>query len=326
MIDESLLCALADGEFHSGQVLGERLGISRSAVWKQIKELQAMGVEVYSVRGRGYRVPDGFDLLCEQQVAQGCNVQTSARLRGVHLQRIADSTNLLARRALLAGESERHLYLAEYQTAGRGRRGRSWVSPFASNLYFSLVWGFSQGAAALEGLSLVVGLALVKALEQQGCNGVQVKWPNDLLAGGRKLAGILLEVQGDAAGDCQVVIGVGVNVAMPEVVKESIDQPWTDLRALLPQLPSRNMLMAAILNQLVPVLEEFSQTGFAGFRAEWERYHAYQNRPVTLHTGGQQVTGVCLGVNEQGALIVEQSGEMLSFHAGEVSVRSADAT
>ncbi len=322
MIDERLLSVLADGCFHSGQELGERLGVSRSAIWKQMKMLESLGVEIYSVRGRGYRLPRGLDLLCEQSISQACHQQVGARLKRILLERVVDSTNLMAMRDVQQGSAAGHLYLAEYQTAGKGRRGRTWVSPFGCNLYFSLVWGFSEGVAALEGLSLVVGLAIHKALQSLGIQGVSLKWPNDLLVGSHKLAGILLEMQGDAAGECQVVIGVGVNVAMPEGEEAKIDQPWVDLSRLTSMPISRNQLMAAILNHLIPELERFGSIGFSGYREEWQAVHAFQNEPVRLILGNKEIVGRCLGVDGHGALIIHHQGGVEHFHAGEVSMRA----
>lgn len=322
MIDDRLLAILSNGQFHSGQELGVLLGVSRSAIWKQMKELQELGVDVYSIRGRGYRIPGGLDLLCEKQIVTQCTELASSRLTTITLERIVDSTNMMAMREVhqqnvISGR----LYLAEYQTAGRGRRGRAWVSPFAKNLYFSLVWRFTQGAAALEGLSLVVGLALAKALATLGISQVQVKWPNDLLVNSQKLAGILLEMHGDASGECQVVIGVGVNVAMPDQAEGVIGQPWTDLQRLSKVSISRNQLMAEVLNHLVPELDRFSQHGFSVFRDEWQQIHAYQHKTVRLMLGSKEVVGECQGVDDRGALIVRHGGVTEHFHAGEISVR-----
>lgn len=322
MIDDRLLAILSNGQFHSGQELGQLLGISRSAVWKQMKELELLGVDLYSIRGRGYRIPGGLDLLCEKQIVTGCTELATSRLTTISLERIVDSTNMMAMREMQQQNAiSGRLYLAEYQTAGKGRRGRTWVSPFAKNLYFSLVWRFTEGAAALDGLSLVVGLALVKALSSLGIEQVEVKWPNDLLVNSRKLAGILLEMHGDASGECQVVIGVGVNVAMPEQASDSIDQPWTDLQRLSNKGISRNQLMSEVLNYLVPELDRFSENGFSVFRDEWQEIHAYQNETVRLMLGKKEIVGKCLGVDARGALIVRHGGVLEHFHAGEISVR-----
>ncbi len=326
MIDERLLAILADGHFHSGQELGKLLGVSRSAVWKQMKALETLGVEVYSIRGRGYRIPTGLELLCEKQIVMGCEQATIDSLKTISVHQVADSTNLLAMRDVQQGIAAGGVYLAEYQTAGKGRRGRTWVSPFARNLYLSLVWRFTQGAAALEGLSLVVGLAMADAIEAVGIAGVKLKWPNDLLFESRKLAGILLEMQGDASGECQVVIGIGVNVDMPDEAESMIDQPWTDLKRLSGAPISRNQLVSAILDHLVPALEKFSTQGFQVFKTDWESRHAFQDQPVKLLLAGKEIHGDCLGVDSRGALIVKHEAGVEHFYAGEISVRVKHAS
>lgn len=319
---EPVLSILADGKFHSGQALGKALGVSRSAIWKQIKVIEESGLEVYSVKGRGYRIPGGLDLLDRALIEEGLEPAVHSQLKHIALNLIIPSTNAMAMDAVYQN-GHGSLYLAEQQTAGRGRRGRNWASPFASNLYFSLTWQFNNGAAALEGLSLAVGIALVRGLKQLGVDGVQVKWPNDLLWRGKKLAGVLLEMSGDAAGECFVVIGVGLNVRMPETAAEGIDQPWTDLQQALGVAPSRNGLLAALMNQLVPVLEQFSSEGFMPFKEEWQGVNAHRNQQVSLHIGNRQEQGVCRGVDRAGALLLETEGELQAFHGGEVSVRLA---
>ncbi|BBB27801.1 bifunctional biotin--[acetyl-CoA-carboxylase] ligase/biotin operon repressor BirA [Amphritea japonica] len=319
---EPVLSILADGKFHSGQALGKALGVSRSAIWKQIKVIEESGLEVYSVKGRGYRIPGGLDLLDRELIEEALDPAVSSQLKHIALNLIIPSTNAMAMDAVYQN-GHGSLYLAEQQTAGRGRRGRNWASPFASNLYFSLTWQFNNGAAALEGLSLAVGIALIRGLKQLGVDGVQVKWPNDLLWRGKKLAGVLLEMSGDAAGECFVVIGVGLNVRMPETAAEEIDQPWTDLQQALGVAPSRNTLLAALMNQLVPVLEQFSSEGFMPFKEEWQGANAHRNQEVSLHIGNRREQGVCRGVDRAGALLLEAEGELQAFHGGEVSVRLA---
>ncbi len=321
---KALLEVLADGQFHSGEALGERLGVSRSAVWKQLKKLPELGIELYSVKGRGYRIPGGLDLLCEHALQQGLRSDVAQQIRQVQLDLLTTSTNAVALKAAQAGPSHGHLYLAERQSEGRGRRGRDWYSPFSGQLCFSLVWSFSQGAAALEGLSLVVGLAMARGLKACGASPVALKWPNDLLCQGGKLGGILLEMTGDASGQCQVVIGVGINVNMPKEAARQIDQPWVDLRTLLGVAPARTVLAAAVLNELVPCLQEFERSGFAPFRDEWQSLHAYTGRRVRLQTSTLAIGGICRGVDQAGGLLIETSEGVQAYHGGEISMRSAE--
>lgn len=320
---EPVLQRLADGEFHSGAALGELLGVSRTAVWKQLKKLQQLGVELHSVKGRGYRIPGGLDLLSESALCAALDAPVAAQLRQINLVMSTGSTSADAMAAAQQGECQGYLYLAEQQTAGRGRRGRSWVSPFARNLYFSLGWTFAGGAAALEGLSLVVGLAVRQGLADCGVEELALKWPNDLLRDGRKLAGILLEMSGDASGLCQVVIGVGINVAMPQTEAQAIDQPWADLSSGMTTV-GRNALLAAVLNRLVPMLQRFSRDGFAPFQAEWNGCDAYADAPIVLTTPRHRFVGIGRGVDGSGALRVETEAGLEIFHGGEVSVRRGE--
>ncbi|WP_235263807.1 biotin--[acetyl-CoA-carboxylase] ligase [Nitrincola sp. A-D6] len=221
----TLLTLLSDGAFHSGRELGEALQISRTAVWKQIKALEALGLEVFSIRGRGYRIPGGVDLIDLDRLKSLLESTSSIFLEEVDLRLSTGSTNELALEGLRHGV-HRGLYVAEQQTAGRGRRGRQWVSPFASGLYFSLAWRFRCGVTALEGLSLTVGLALKRVLDKAGYADIGVKWPNDLLVNGKKLAGVLIEVTGDTAVESQLVIGIGMNTALREAETGCIDQHW----------------------------------------------------------------------------------------------------
>lgn len=320
MLDK-LLAVLADGAFHSGSELGRTLGISRSAVWKHMQRLQELGIEVYSVKGRGYRVPGGLDLIDLAALHQRLQLEGVAeRLAEVEVVTEIDSTNARALEALQRG-AHAGLYVAEFQHAGRGRRGRRWLSPLASSLCFTLAWRFNTGAAALEGLSLAVGLALKQALAELGLDPVGLKWPNDLLVGEAKLAGILIELSGDAAGECQVAIGVGLNVALPEALAGQLDQPCTDLRTL-GFAGRRTELLAVLVRQLMQVLQRFEAGGFAPLRAEWEAANVFQGRPVRLTSGSHCFDGICLGVTDQGGLRLQTERGAEVFHGGEVSVRA----
>ena len=318
---QALLQILADGEFHSGESLGEMLGVSRTAVWKQLKKLDALGLDCHSVKGRGYRLPGGINLLQKSQLQSMFSDVVAAELSEVELALSLPSTNRLAAEQAQQGDCHGRLYIAEQQTAGRGRRGREWASPFARNLYFSLTWSFSGGAAALEGLSLVVGLAVLKGLAAEGVEGVELKWPNDLLYQGRKLAGVLLEMSGDASGQCQVVIGVGVNVAMPAEAAVDVTQPWTDLQRISEREMDRNRILASLVNSLVPMLQQFERHGFEVFREQWQQYNAHQGQQVRLATERFSQQGECVGVDRTGALLLRTGEGVRAFHGGELSLR-----
>lgn len=320
-----LLTCLADGEVHSGDELGQLLGVSRTAVWKHLRKLDDLGLPLASVRGRGYQLPDGLELLEREAIAAALTPEVSAQLTQLALLSITDSTNA---RALEQAQQSHSGYacLAEYQSAGRGRRGRQWVSPFGSNLYLSLTWGFDGGAVQLEGLSLAVGVALCRVLEQRGLTEVALKWPNDVLWRGRKLAGVLLEMTGDPAGQCQVVVGIGLNLAMPRSGGERIDQPWADVREACAAenvaLPGRNGLAADLLNELFPLLADYHLSGFEAYRLAWQKRDAFAGRQVRLQTQRSELLGVARGVDASGALRLEVEGKERSFHGGELSMRA----
>lgn len=318
-----ILNLLADGEFHSGEELGVLLGVSRAAVWKHLQKMEGLGLHVQSVKGRGYRIEGGLDLLNKSAIYQAAPSIKQHNLQLALFAEIDSTNSYLLRQTDLAGS----ICVAESQTSGRGRRGRTWISPYAQNIYLSMGWGFNGGVAALEGLSLAVGVAIVRALEKQGIEGVKLKWPNDVLHSSKKLAGILVEMVGDPSGYCQVVIGVGVNVAMANTVAEAITQPWIDLRNIArsnnASPVSRNDLVAALITELTQLLSTYHQTGFAEYKQRWEALDAYANQVVVLHNGSQAVKGIMLGVTSVGALRLQTENGEEHFHGGELSLRIA---
>lgn len=321
----TLLACLADGECHSGAELGRLLGVSRTAVWKHLQKLDELGLPLTPVRGRGYRLDGGLELLRHEAIEAGLTDEARAYLQSLELFSVTDSTN--ARALEKAAQSHTgYVCLAEHQLAGRGRRGRHWVSPFGSNLYLSASWGFDGGAAQLEGLSLAVGVALCQVLEQQGLQEVSLKWPNDLLWRGRKLAGVLLEMAGDPAGQCHVVVGIGLNLAMPGTSADAIGQPWVDVRGACAgegvAEPSRNQLAAALINALLPLLAGYHQTGFAAYLPAWQQRDAYAGQPVVMKSARREQRGIARGVDVTGALRLEVDGAIELCHGGELSMRA----
>lgn len=323
MAADKILTILADGQFHSGEELGAALGVSRAAVWKQLQKLETLSLDVETQKGRGYRVIGGLDLLDRSRMLSAASDRIRPVVEAMTIAQSLDSTNLQAARRIADGGAHGYCCVAEQQSAGRGRRGRHWLSPFARSLYFSLVWEFNSGAAALEGLSLCVGVAVARAMARAGVDEVNLKWPNDVLRSGRKLAGILLEMQGDPAGICQVVIGVGVNVRLTGIDTRSIAQPWADL-ADLSIGGDRNGLLVLILDELVAALTRYTAEGFRPFRDEWMGLDAYRGREVVVQLGGSWLTGIAEGVDAGGGLQLRTAQGMRTFHGGEVSLRSAE--
>jgi len=326
----ALLRLLADGEFHSGEKLAQLLGVSRASVHNALSGMEHYGLTLYSVRGRGYCLARAPQWLDAAQVA--AHLAAQANRFQIEIMESAPSSNTLLLQRAAQGAASGKVLAMEWQSGGRGRLGRQWHSGLGNALTFSLLWRFDCGLAGLSGLSLATGVALMRALKTSGVNGAQLKWPNDVLAAGGKVAGILIEAQGDMLGPTAVVIGIGINLALPQQVLQRIDQPVSHLSQLAAALPQRNLLLATILRELAVVLGEFSADGFAGLREEWESYHLYQDKPVQLLLpDGKLVHGVVRGVNRDGALLAEvvsaASGkpEMRIFHAGEISLRSGHA-
>ena len=322
MDNSALLAILADGEYHSGEELGAQLGVSRAAVWKQLHKLEALELPVESIKGRGYRLVGGVDLLDAVIIRALLPAAIVPSLGEFDIFQLIASTNDAAADAIRDGRGQNYCCLAEQQTAGRGRRGREWRSPFARNIYLSMVWEFQSGAAALEGLSLSVGLAVVRALSALGVTGTGLKWPNDVLHDNKKLAGILLEMQGDPAGLCQVIVGVGVNVNLHGCDTASINQPWTDLQAIMGDV-DRNILASTLIAELLRVQAEFTQDGFFNLRKEWCQLDVFAGKAVRVQLGDNFVEGLARGVDRSGGLVLETEDGERVFRGGEVSLRSA---
>jgi len=321
-----ILAVLADGKFHSGEALAQRFGVTRATVYNAIQSVETLGITVFSVRGRGYRLPKPVTLLDADSIVQACGEYAP----WFHVQVLAqvDSTNRYLMQESARGVAHATCVAAQIQTAGRGRRGRSWLSRLGGSLTFSLLWRFQCGAAGLSGLSLVVGLALVRALHEQGLTEVQLKWPNDLLVKHQgqwhKLGGILIELQGDMEGPSAAVIGIGLNLEIEPGMRQSIDQPVLGLNELHGESMDPNRLLGHCLSQLAVHLNQFAEHGFAHFQQAWTHYHAFHQQAVNLHlANGQIVPGQVLGVAEEGSLLVETASGQQRFNAGEISVRSA---
>lgn len=320
MVQRQLVHYLADGALCSGQWLGEQLGMSRTAVAKHLEQLQHYGLDVYKIKGKGYRLAQPVQLLDAAQIKVHQQQQAP-----VWVQSVTDSTNSQLMEKLKDGVvlEKGSVLVAEAQTAGRGRRGKQWFSPFGCNLYFSMYWQLEQGIQAAMGLSLVVGLAVAKVLHQQWQLPVRIKWPNDLYLDHKKLGGILVELAGQTHAQCDVVIGLGLNIRMPGQSAQAIDQPWIDLTSALGQAVDRNLLVALLQQELVDSLQCFGAQGFASYVQEFNQLNEFCAQQVTLSSGSQTIIGLCAGVDAQGGLVLEINGQKQSFYGGELSLRKA---
>jgi BirA family biotin operon repressor/biotin-[acetyl-CoA-carboxylase] ligase len=317
----AILRVLADGHFHSGEELAALLGTGRSAVWKHVQQLSDLELEVFRVPGKGYRLATPIDLLDAHVIRETMSQLNRRRLQTLDVLPVVASTNdwLMAR-----AEQSPAACFAELQTAGRGRRGRHWVSPFAANLYLSFVWQFEELPTGFTALGMVAAIAAVRALEKCGVATVALKWPNDLVANGAKLGGILVDLQGESTSKLRAVIGIGLNVRMPETASAQIDQAWTDLATLTHgDVPGRNKLAAQLLDELFTALDLFSSQGFAAFTGDWQRFDQVAGREVVLQQQERRITGTAVGVDQDGALLLRSDGVTKRFVSGDVSLRVA---
>jgi BirA family biotin operon repressor/biotin-[acetyl-CoA-carboxylase] ligase len=324
---QRLLSMLADGNFHSGEQLAKRLRISRGGVWKLVRVLRALGIEIESVPRQGYRLPQAVDLLERASILDALSPVTRGRLDRLDVLLSVDSTNRHIAEHPAVAPGKLQGCVAELQNAGRGRRGRSWLAPFGSGICLSLGWQFDEAPPTFPALGLAVGVAAVHAFRRLGVEGVGLKWPNDLIWRQRKLGGILIEMRGESAGPAHVVIGIGINVRMPMAVRLMLAEQQAVLIADLHDLagdamPTRNAVIAALIDELSAMLETFTEQGFAAFVEEWRRLDALAAAEVKVISGSQSILGVARGVESDGSLRLEVEGELRYFVSGEVSLRS----
>ena len=311
---------MADGRFHSGQALAEAYGISRATVCNLVRMAQDLGLNIHAVQGRGYQLVSPTEWLDRGKI----NAALGDAAAQYHLRILdaTDSTNSVLMQAAQTGAPDGSVVCAEYQFAGRGRRGRQWQSVLGGSLTFSVLWRFEEGIAALVGLSLAVGLAMARALNQHSQFRVKLKWPNDVLVDFRKLAGILVEIQGDIQGPSFAVVGVGLNVRLPPAQRESIEQAVVDLEEMQVHI-GRNALLATCLLELKTVIEVMRREGFSALRAEWESHHAYAGHPVSLTLPDSNIVeGIASGVDDTGAFLLQtQTGACVAYNGGDIRLR-----
>jgi len=325
-IRNDILAMLNKGEFCSGETLGKHFNVSRAAIAKHIKSLQGLGLDIYSVTGKGYKLAHQISLF--EKEALLCKLPEYTA-EDVHLLSVVDSTNDYLKQRLHENPNLKQgtVCLAEAQTAGRGRQGKRWVSPFGCSLYSSFYWQFEGGFQAVSGLSLAVGIAVVSALQEMGAQDLGLKWPNDIYHQGKKLAGILVDVDGQMHGNCQCIIGLGINISLPSQV-ESIDQPWSDLSHVLSVAPNKNELAQRIIHSLHQTMLAFQRDGLKPFVARWNEFDVFKDKSVALIMGENRILGLAKGIDDTGAIkleIIDESGQKVvrSFFGGEISVRAS---
>ncbi len=319
-----ILRLLSDGQFHSGVQLAEKLNVSRTTISNHISKWVERGLDIDSVTGKGYRLQTPIQWLDQQIVLSQIPADVRQHLYSLSIPMLVTSTNDVVAEFLREHNHSGVVCVSEMQEAGRGRRGRVWMSPPGGNFYGSFGWIFMDGFSAVEGLSLAAGVAVIKALESIGVQGLQLKWPNDILWQGQKLGGILIEMSGEVSGPCQVVVGVGINLQISAKIKEQILQPVVDLNTICGYGVDRQKLTVAVISELILLLRSYQETGFARWHHLWLSCDAFRNKQVTI-TGLQQPTkGIAKGVDKRGALLLQTTEGLISIYGGEVSLSTVD--
>lgn len=318
---------LTDQDFQSGEALAADLSVTRAAVWKAVEQLRELGVTLDASTHKGYRLATGVSALSAERIEALLPADVQARIESLLVEWTLESTNtkLLDAYPPVAGSAS--VVLAEHQTGGRGRRGRTWVTPPGGAICLSLAWQYPEMPADLSALSLIVGLCTVNALRELGV-GSQLKWPNDLLTARGKLGGILIEMRAEAGGPVHVVVGIGLNVLLDDAAREAVKATGNvadDIRAHGGAVPDRNAIVAGLLKRLVPALTEFPDQGLKPHLANWNDCDALFDREVNVENAGEITRGMARGIDAHGALLVETPAGVRRFISGEVSVRPIES-
>ncbi len=310
--------------FQSGEALAEDLSVTRAAVWKAVEQLRELGVHLDAQTSKGYRLAAGVSPLATGGITARLPQAVQARIESLRVEWSLESTNTRLLESLPPAAGTATVLLAEHQWGGRGRRGRGRVAPPGGAICLSVAWQYRDMPADLSALSLVTGIAVVKALDSLGVQGLRLKWPNDLVTARGKLGGILIEMRAEAGGPVHVVIGIGLNVLLDDAARAAVaatDNLADDIRAQLATVPDRNAIVAALLERLVPALEEFPRHGLTPHLADWHRCDVLHDREVRVENAGELTRGMARGIDAHGALLVETPTGVQRFISGEVSVR-----
>jgi BirA family transcriptional regulator, biotin operon repressor / biotin---[acetyl-CoA-carboxylase] ligase len=316
-----LLSIISDGKTHSGEALATQLNISRAAIWKSIKQLELLGLDIEAVHGKGYRLAHPIELLSEKKIKKLLSSQAKQSCQNIEVLFKTDSTNTYLFNRLASEQVHGHVVLAEYQSHGRGRRGNQWLTPLASGMTFSVGWHFDIAPKNLGLLSLFMGVAIARTLQAEKIAGLGLKWPNDIVVMNKKIGGILLEVRGEASGPVDVVIGIGINYDLTEEVKSNIAQPVTDICSHTQQRLSRNAIAARLLSNVFEVLEGMKVDQSLDLLDEWRALDCYVEQHAKLLLPNEEIEGVLKGVDNQGSLLMSVAGKMKSYTSGEISLR-----
>lgn len=313
---------LSDGNFHSGEKIAAEIGCSRVTVWKSISELKTLGINIFSVKKKGYRLPKKISFLNAENIQR--ELGELNQFVNLELINVTDSTNKYLNSSATI-KPHASVVIANIQTKGKGRRGRSWQTSVGESLAMSLLWKFDKGASGLSGLSLVIGVAIQRLMKKIGINNSFLKWPNDLLIleddAYFKLAGVLIELQGDLESRCSAVIGVGINYDLSNDIIKNIDQPVTNIKKYLNSDIDLNQLSAMLIREIIGSLSEFESNGFSSIREEWLLYNAFKDKTISfIKSSGEIITGQIVDIETDGALkILQNNGMHEKLISGEVS-------
>ncbi len=306
---------LNDGQCHDGTTIGAKLNISRNAVCKVIKKLTDYGIKISSRKNTGYILQEPLNMLKQSEIVQGLLDKETEIIIAESL----DSTNDYLKS--FYGSEKNIVCLAEHMSQGKGRLNRSWHAPFGQNIYLSYLCRFQKDVSELAGLSLIVSLAILKTIDKLKLPApLQVKWPNDVVCHGQKLVGSLIELQAEANGTCQVIIGIGINVNMLDG-DHKITQDWTSLRKILGSYIDRNELCSSLINNLIAYIKRFEHNGLSDFMEEWEQSDCLYGQQINLKCMEQAFTGTMEGINRQGNLLLRlEDGSVKAFSAGDTTL------
>jgi BirA family biotin operon repressor/biotin-[acetyl-CoA-carboxylase] ligase len=315
-----IISLLADGKSRSGQEIGDLLNITRSAVWKIMNKLTELGIPVERNQGKGYRFTRPVQMLNKEAIWQALSLNTQQLIPRFTLLDTVDSTNNTMLAKIKEGKPSESLVLTEHQTAGRGRLGRTWYSPYAANIYLALYWHFTKDTSELSGLSQVITTGVLSGIAENNINDLTLKWPNGIYHGQKKLAGVLIDLIAESHSSTKAVIGISVNVSMPDLGTE-IDQPWTDIHTITNAFPDRNKIVASILNTIYPALVEFNSHGFTPFAAHWAEHDGLAGKAISAFNAQQEIEGIAEGVGPKGELLIQTADNMIPFSNGSVKLR-----
>ncbi|MCH9047631.1 MAG: bifunctional biotin--[acetyl-CoA-carboxylase] ligase/biotin operon repressor BirA [Proteobacteria bacterium] len=316
-----LLRLLADSKLYSGEELGRALGVSRAAIWKMINSLSHYGLTIVAMKGKGYRLSRSIEFLDKQLLLSRMRSPAVKILNKLEIFEEIDSTNKYLLESPEISDKHASVILAEYQTQGRGRRGNSWISPFGSGISLSIAWHFEQPVESLTCLSLAAGSAVIRVLTTMGFDGVGLKWPNDIFFQEKKLGGLLIEMKGETAGPCDVVIGLGLNFAFPLGFEGNIEQHWTDLLSIKDPTPSRNHIAAELISEVMLLLDSYVNIKAEDIINEWQQYDCMRGKKAKLKLQGKNIHGLIMGIDNDGSLLMSVDNRIQKYTAGEISLR-----